>query len=747
MAIALAAACATPSLAQDYTVTTAPLGFTSISATGTDIGASFGDPDSGSFNIAVPFDFQFFGTSIVAGTNMMRVSANGVVSFNATASISNTSSSLSSTSAPANSIFLAWDDLDFSASGSIFTEVQGTAPNRVFVIEYNMVPGFSTITTLADGQIVIEETTNIVRLRYSASTVFSAGSVTSGLKSPGTVNLVRGLPSTNRGQPTPTSNIVFTPSAGEVDLRLTTQTLTPANRIVQPNDSITVGVTIQNVGAMNSTNFGVSVYLSIDDTIDSNDQLIGSLSTNLQLNGLTASMTLSSTFSLPTPNPVSTGRNYYIGVIADPAGSQNESFLNDNTSFIPIATGTAPFAYTVTTQPQTAFASIFGNPNTVTVFNGGTMGDLDDAEFELLGGVPFAFTYFGNSIQAGAAVNVSTNGFVEIAQGLPSATSAFSNVVLPSTGIPNGILAPFWDDFRPGTNATNPGMMLSNVSGTAPNRRWTVEFKDITRFGSGMFNFQAIVEETTNVIRYIYATNTSTSLSGTIGLDDLAGVDGISLNVTGVMTMTSNVTSLPTVDIIFTPPGAMPPAAVDLTPTAISVAQASANAATMIDVTRTVMNAGTSAAMMPFQVSIYLSTDSTITTADTLLGTDTIASLGAGMSATATSSFLIPTATAAGNYFVGIIVNTGQAPITESNSMNNSLATTGTVMISVPGKAQGNINGDNSIDIADVMACITVALATDSNSPANIALADVNGDNDVNILDIQITVNRVLAAP
>ncbi len=68
---------------------------------------------------------------------------------------------------------------------------------------------------------------------------------------------------------------------------------------------------------------------------------------------------------------------------------------------------------------------------------------------------------------------------------------------------------------------------------------------------------------------------------------------------------------------------------------------------------------------------IYLSTDFTITSSDTLLTTDAVAAIAPASSSTESVSFSIPSSFAIGRYYVGVILDVGNA-VAESNETNNS---------------------------------------------------------------------------
>ncbi|EHR71672.1 CARDB domain-containing protein,subtilase family protease [Burkholderiales bacterium JOSHI_001] len=114
--------------------------------------------------------------------------------------------------------------------------------------------------------------------------------------------------------------------------------------------------------------------------------------------------------------------------------------------------------------------------------------------------------------------------------------------------------------------------------------------------------------------------------------------------------------------------------AVDLQPTAVSVAPAIANLGDTVTVTLTVSNPGTSQSAAPASAAnVYLSVDGVIAQADLLLGPVQIPGIPAGQTRTVTATFPIPTTLTPGTYFVGTIVDPTNV-IVEALETNNTLA-------------------------------------------------------------------------
>jgi len=103
-----------------------------------------------------------------------------------------------------------------------------------------------------------------------------------------------------------------------------------------------------------------------------------------------------------------------------------------------------------------------------------------------------------------------------------------------------------------------------------------------------------------------------------------------------------------------------------------------------IDVFEAVENTGVVAAGS-FRIGVYLSTDSVVTSLDTLLGSRSVLALDSAMTSGAGQSLDVPAGTEAGTYYVGVIVDDLGA-LAELNEANNTLvaATPLEIVISPP---------------------------------------------------------------
>jgi hypothetical protein len=111
----------------------------------------------------------------------------------------------------------------------------------------------------------------------------------------------------------------------------------------------------------------------------------------------------------------------------------------------------------------------------------------------------------------------------------------------------------------------------------------------------------------------------------------------------------------------------------DLIMTNISTTATEIAAGRSFTIANTVKNQGTTSITTSFTVRFYLSTDSSITSSDTSIGSRTVSTLNAGASSSANTSVTVPSTMVAGTYFIGAIADSANTQA-ESNEANNALA-------------------------------------------------------------------------
>ncbi len=144
-----------------------PIAYTPYSySAGTNITSVSNSDDSWSTAINIPFPFCFFDNTYTTCV----VGSNGALSFNmanagmfmpwalnGVAPLPNTTFT-----AAQNSIMCPYQDIYPLSAGDVFYQTYGTAPNRVFVVSWNQCAMYSCTNLLANQQIALYETTNVI---------------------------------------------------------------------------------------------------------------------------------------------------------------------------------------------------------------------------------------------------------------------------------------------------------------------------------------------------------------------------------------------------------------------------------------------------------------------------------------------------------------------------------------------------------------------------------------------------------
>ncbi len=202
----------------------------------------------------------------------------------------------------------------------------------------------------------------------------------------------------------------------------------------------------------------------------------------------------------------------------------NAANLPTNVTAGGTATTTLPSAWTATT---TTYTQITSSPAPI----------VGDDAFTILP-IGFTFTYFG---QTYSNLHVTTNGFLTFNSSNQSSANP-SNLF--GTFL-KSVIAPWWGDLYMDCDAS----IQYTTTGTAPNRVFTTQWQNIRNDGdtgstAQRLNFQVKLYETTNIIEFIYGSNTgtasSTSTRTAIGISNSVGGSGNYVNGrTGLSTDTN----------------------------------------------------------------------------------------------------------------------------------------------------------------------------------------------------------------
>jgi hypothetical protein len=148
-----------------------------------------------------------------------------------------------------------------------------------------------------------------------------------------------------------------------------------------------------------------------------------------------------------------------------------------------------------------------------------TLGDDASATASL----PFTFSFYE---QPFSSLSISSNGYV--AFGASPATS-WMNEDVPSPNVPNGFVAPLWDDLNPSAG----GAIWYRSVGAAPNRKFVVAWVGVPHYlNTGAATFEVVLEEGTNDLVFQYQdvdfgdSFNDYGVSATIGTENLDGTVG-----------------------------------------------------------------------------------------------------------------------------------------------------------------------------------------------------------------------------
>jgi hypothetical protein len=148
--------------------------------------------------------------------------------------------------------------------------------------------------------------------------------------------------------------------------------------------------------------------------------------------------------------------------------------------------------------------------------------------------LPFNFSYYGNSY---STLYVAVNGYGTFNP--ISGSSMWANTNIPNPGptpangdpaYPNNAIYPYWDDL-----AVAPrfyGAVYTAVTGSAPNRVYTVEWRGVAGAGAPI-TFEIQLAETTNTVTFEYSSLAAPygyGYSSTEGIENSTGTSGIQLS-------------------------------------------------------------------------------------------------------------------------------------------------------------------------------------------------------------------------
>lgn len=256
-----------------YTSSTFTASYSSIiGQAGTSSGNCSNQDDGSYIGNILPFNFNFDSTVYSSGQTM-SICSNGYLAFGSNGGPC-CSDWVGSTTATSSILFMSYDMYLYSGP-TVYWQTSGSAPNRVFTVEW---PNFERCcggATYCNVQVKLYETTNVIEMIYASHNLAIGGSAGIGLNggtSPAFVyqRLSSGLSST------PSTDIRWTPPAPPaLPTQLSLMPKTLDFQAVVSGDSLTLCATATCLGPNTLHIKGISLTGSADYTIASVGKPVG----------------------------------------------------------------------------------------------------------------------------------------------------------------------------------------------------------------------------------------------------------------------------------------------------------------------------------------------------------------------------------------------------------------------------------------------------------------------------------------
>ncbi len=160
--------------------------------------------------------------------------------------------------------------------------------------------------------------------------------------------------------------------------------------------------------------------------------------------------------------------------------------------------------------PQYVWTDITTNPNAVNITNNFTPNKDDGYQTIPLG---ITFPFYGTNY---TTAYLSTNGFLSFTA---LTSSYFTNAAIPSTALPNNIIAAFWDDLDGRTQGTVHRLTEGNKT--------TIQFTNWQKYNAtGSLTFQIVLFSSGRIMIY-YNTMNAVLNSATVGVENATGTVGL----------------------------------------------------------------------------------------------------------------------------------------------------------------------------------------------------------------------------
>ncbi|WP_445454483.1 T9SS type A sorting domain-containing protein [Flavobacterium sp. 25HG05S-40] len=258
------------------------------------------------------------------------------------------------------------------------------------------------------------------------------------------------------------------------------------------------GTGTPGLSASSGTSITASPTTATTITVTGTD---GNGCTNTATSSITTAPNITFSSVTATPATICTGSNSQLAATVTTAAAYSVSAITSPTL-------ETPGAATVTTLSSAASFPVNTN---------GTAGDDSYSNAITL---PFSFSFLGSSV---TQLWASTNGYLTFTN--PSSISAANQrapQTLPSSTNPSNLISLFWHDM----DMRTAGDIKYYTIGTAPNRKFVMEFNAIPSFSGGLLHSgQAVLNETSNIVQVYISSSAAATKS--LGIENTGGTAGL----------------------------------------------------------------------------------------------------------------------------------------------------------------------------------------------------------------------------
>jgi hypothetical protein len=143
-----------------------------------------------------------------------------------------------------------------------------------------------------------------------------------------------------------------------------------------------------------------------------------------------------------------------------------------------------------------------------------------------LGPFPIGFNFPFYDCVLHNTIRVCSNGFASFT----STSTSYTNYAIPNTGLPNDLIAPYWDDMNLSLSGYGSVWYLYDVA----NDRFIVEWDSCAHYSTmGVYSFELILHGNGDVEYQYKELTPGTDLSATVGIENATGTDGIQCTYNG----------------------------------------------------------------------------------------------------------------------------------------------------------------------------------------------------------------------